>query len=157
VPDLEVPFLGTHITPSIDGITYLGPTATPALGRENYKGIKGLEPLSSISFLHHMAIQVITNKKMRNYVYNQAFDWTPANFLNSVQAIAPEIKMEHIEKSLKVGIRPQLYDKNNRNLVQDFVMLDGYGSTHVVNAISPAFTASFELADYILDNSKYFK
>jgi hypothetical protein len=36
-------------------------------------------------------------------------------------------------------------------------MLDGRGSTHVVNAISPAFTASFELADYILDNSKYFK
>jgi hypothetical protein len=35
-------------------------------------------------------------------------------------------------------------------------MLNGPNSTHVVNAISPAFTASFELADYILDNSRYF-
>ena len=65
--------------------------------------------------------------------------------------------MIHIEQSSKVGIRPQLYDKNNRKLVQDFVMLDGPISTHVVNVVSPAFTASFELADYILDNSKYFK
>jgi (S)-2-hydroxyglutarate dehydrogenase len=157
VPDLEVPFLGAHVTPSIDGVTYLGPTATPALGRENYKGLKGLDPLMAIDFFRHMATQVIMNEKMRNYVYNQAFDWTPANFLNSIQAIVPKIKMTHIEKSQKVGIRPQLYDKKNRNLVQDFVMLDGYASTHVVNAISPAFTASFELADYILDKSKYFK
>jgi len=94
---------------------------------------------------------------MRNYVYNQAFDWTPKNFLSAVKAIIPKIEMIHIERSSKVKIRPQLYDKNNRKLVQDFVMLDGPSSTHVVNAVSPAFTASFELADYIFDNSKYFK
>jgi hypothetical protein len=39
--------------------------------------------------------------------------------------------------------------------VQDFVMLEGENSTHIVNAISPAFTASFALADHILDNSKF--
>lgn len=59
--------------------------------------------------------------------------------------------MSHIEKSFKVGIRPQLYEKKNRNLVQDFLILHGVGSTHVVNAIYPAFTTSFELADYILN------
>jgi len=156
VPDLEVPFLGVHVTPSIDGVTYLGPTAIPALGRENYKGLQGVEPLMTLSFLRHMITQIRIDKKMRNYVYNQAFDWTPKNFLSAVRAIIPKIEMIHIERSSKVGIRPQLYDKNSRKLVQDFIMLDGPGSTHVVNAISPAFTASFELADYILDNSKYF-
>jgi len=65
--------------------------------------------------------------------------------------------MSHIEKSFKVGIRPQLYEKKNRNLVQHFLILHGVGSTHVVKVISLAFTASFELADYILDKSKYFK
>ena len=157
VPDLEVPFLGVHATPSVDGVTYLGPTATPALGRENYKGLQGVEPLMTLSFLRHMITQITTDKKMRNYVYNQAFDWAPNNFLSAVKAIIPKIEMIHIELSSKVGIRPQLYDKNDRKLVQDFVMLDGPSSTHVVNAISPAFTASFELADYILDNCKYFK
>ena len=157
VPDLEVPFLGVHATPSVDGVTYLGPTATLAMGRENYTGLQGVEPLTTLGFLRHMATQVVIDKKMRNYVYNQAFDWTPKNFLSAVKAIIPKIEMIHIERSSKVGIRPQLYDKNNRKLVQDFVMLDGPSSTHVVNAVSPAFTASFELADYILDNSKYFK
>jgi len=38
-------------------------------------------------------------------------------------------------------------------LVDDFVMINNKHSTHVVNAISPAFTASFSLADLILDKS----
>ena len=103
-----------------------------------------------------MATQVVKDKKMRNYVVNQAFDWTPNNFLKSIKLIVPKVKMTHIERSSKVGIRPQLYDLKKKELVQDFVMLNGPDSTHVVNAISPAFTASFELADYILDNSNYF-
>ena len=94
---------------------------------------------------------------MSHITTNQAFDWTPKNFLSAVKAIIPKIEMIHIQRSSKVKIRPQLYDKNNLKLVQDFVMLDGPSSTHVFNAVSPAFTASFELADYIFDNSKYFK
>lgn len=156
VPDLEVPFLGVHVTPSIDGVTYLGPTAIPAMGRENYTGMKGANPLLTLNFIRHMATQVVKDKKMRNYVVNQAFDWTPNNFLKSIKLIVPKVKMTHIERSSKVGIRPQLYDLKKKELVQDFVMLNGPDSTHVVNAISPAFTASFELADYILDNSNYF-
>lgn len=42
VPDLRVPFLGVHTTTTIDGDIYLGPTATPALGRENYSGLKNV-------------------------------------------------------------------------------------------------------------------
>jgi L-2-hydroxyglutarate oxidase LhgO len=156
VPDLEIPFLGVHVTPSIDGVTYLGPTAVPAMGRENYKGMKGADPMLILNFIRHMATQVARDKKMRNYVKNQAFDWTPKKFLNAVKLIVPKVEMNHIERSNKVGIRPQLYDLKKKELVQDFVMLDGPDSTHVVNAISPAFTASFELSDYILDNSKYF-
>jgi len=157
VPDLEVPFLGVHVTPSIGGAIYLGPTATPAMGRENYKGIKGIEPIMTLDFIRNMAVQMITDKKIRNYIYNQAFEWVPSKFLSAVQEIVPKVEMHHIEQSSKVGIRPQLYDCDKHELVQDFVMLDGLSSTHVVNAISPAFTASFELADYILDKSKYFK
>ena len=35
VPDLRVPFLGVHTTTSVEGRIYLGPTATPAFGRES--------------------------------------------------------------------------------------------------------------------------
>lgn len=37
VPDLNVPFLGVHITPKLDGTTLLGPTALPAYNVEGYK------------------------------------------------------------------------------------------------------------------------
>ena len=36
----------------------------------------------------------------------------------------------------------------------DFLMLNGLHSTHILNAISPAFTASFALADHIIENTK---
>ena len=155
VPDLEVPFLGVHVTPSVDGITYLGPTATPALGRENYTGLKGVEPVMAFEFFRHMVRQVVSDKKMRRYVQDQAFDWMPHKFLAAAKAIVPKLEMNHIQRSKKVGIRPQLYDRKKNRLVQDFIVLDGPNSTHVINAISPAFTASFELADLILENTQY--
>src|SRR5687768_17217586 len=42
VPDLRVPFLGVHTTTAIDGNVYIGPTAVPAFGRENYRGLQGV-------------------------------------------------------------------------------------------------------------------
>jgi len=150
VPDLEFPFLGVHATPSVDGVTYLGPTATPALGRENYRGVSGFELSAAAGFVTHMTRQAVTDRKMRRYLQEQAFEWMPNRFLRAARAIVPKLEAIHIEPSVKVGIRPQLYDRQDKCLVQDFVMLDGPSSTHVINAISPAFTASFELADHIL-------
>jgi len=155
VPDLEVPFLGVHVTPSIDGTIYLGPTATPALGRENYSGIKGGEFFGTLSFIKHMTTQFIEDKRVRRYIQDQAFEWLPHKFFSAAKQIIPNLSDQHIQRSDKVGIRPQLYDIENKELVQDFVLLDGKNSTHVVNAISPAFTSSFELADHILSNSKF--
>ena len=50
VPDLAFPFLGVHFTPSADSKPEIsiGPTATPAWGRENYSLIEGLEPLMAL-------------------------------------------------------------------------------------------------------------
>ena len=66
--------------------------------------------------------------------------------------IIPGLTMEDVEKSNKVGIRSQVFDRRNNRLVDDFVCERGLNSTHIINAISPAFTASFELADHIIDN-----
>jgi hypothetical protein len=54
-----------------------------------------------------------------------------------------------------VGIRAQLYNKTNNKLEDDFLLLNGQSSTHILNAISPAFTASFELADLIINLSNF--
>ena len=109
----------------------------------------------SLKFMASLARQAVTDRKIRRYVKEQALDWLPHRFLAAAQQIVPALRKEHIEPSLKSGIRPQLYDRKKNELVQDFVMISRPSSTHIVNAISPAFTASFELADYILENTKF--
>ena len=71
--------------------------------------------------------------------------------LDSARKIIPDIRSEHIKLSKKVGIRAQLFNEEKSELVDDFLCLKHQSSIHVLNAISPAFTASFELADLILE------
>ena len=157
VPDLNVPFLGVHFTPSPDGVISLGPTAIPALGRENYTGVKGIEPLATLSMFNDLTTQWIKNNGgFRKYASEQALHGFKSLFVKAAQQLVPSLKPEHLLPSEKVGIRAQLFDQREGKLVQDFLLQHDDNSTHVLNAISPAFTASFELADHILDNSQSF-
>ena len=72
-----------------------------------------------------------------------------------MQALVPGLRSEHLIPSQKVDIRAQLYDRSSGMLVQDFRLDQVPVSTQVLNAISPAFTASFAMADLILDQSPF--
>ena len=67
--------------------------------------------------------------------------------------LVPSISLKDIELSKKLGIRAQLFDKDKMQLVDDFISLNDENATHVLNAVSPAFTSSFALADLIINNS----
>ena len=156
VPDLNVPFLGVHFTPSADPtpLVSIGPTATPALGRENYRGLQSVEPAMVATNFAVLARQYVANNGgFRRYVHEQAFLALPPLLLRAVQQLIPSVRAEHIELSQKVGIRSQLFNNITQHLEDDFMCLQGPASTHVMNAISPAFTASFSLADLIIDES----
>ena len=156
VPDLNVPFLGVHVTPAPDGTVSLGPTAIPAWGRENYKGLEKIEPMMAIGFLGDIARQWVANKNgFRRYAREQAFNGLKPIFLKSAQALVPKLRDRDLIPSDKVGIRAQLFNRKSGKLVQDFLLEEGESSTHILNAISPAFTASFELADLIIDKSEF--
>jgi len=156
VPDLNVPFLGVHFTPSSDAtpVVSIGPTATPAWGRENYRGLEGVEPGMAAANLALLARQYLANRGgFRRYVHEQAFLALPPLLLRAAQELIPAVRSEHLELSHKVGIRSQLFNHTSQRLEDDFLCLPGPASTHVLNAISPAFTASFALADLILDQA----
>mgnify|MGYP002633126671 CR=1 FL=1 len=156
VPDLNVPFLGVHFTPSADAtpLVSIGPTATPAWGRENYCGLQAVEPAMAVANLAVLARQYLANQGgFRRYVHEQAFLALPPLLLRAAQELIPAVRAEHIELSQKVGIRSQLFNHSTQRLEDDFLCLPGPSSTHVLNAISPAFTASFALADLILDQA----
>jgi len=99
--------------------------------------------------------QYMLNKgNFRKYVHEQAFLAVPPLLIKAAQELIPSIELSDIEQSNKVAIRSQLFNRETQRLEDDFQCLPGPNSTHILNAISPAFTASFELADLILEKSK---
>ena len=156
VPDLAVPFLGIHFTPSADeqATVSIGPTATPAWGREHYRGFRGIEPSMALRNAGILAKQYLLNQNnFRRYVHEQAFLSLPPLLIQAARELIPTIKQEDIEMSPKVAIRSQLFNQQTQRLEDDFLCLPADHSTHILNAISPAFTASFALADLILERS----
>jgi len=158
VPDLNVPFLGVHFTPSADNVPVInvGPTATPALGRENYKNLENIELIEAANNLLCLLNQYFKNEGgFRKYVHQQSLLFFKPLMLKEAKKLIPTISSSDLQLSKKVGIRPQLFNQATKKLENDFLSIEGENSTHIMNAISPAFTASFSLADFIID--KYSK
>lgn len=152
VPDLRVPFLGVHTTTAIDGTVYIGPTAVPAFGRENYRGLQGVSPggLARIGWM--IAGQYVSGRDgFRRLAWQEGRRYFRRWFAEAAQALLPRLKPEHLLPCDKVGIRAQMLDRRTGRLVTDFVVEQGPHSTHVINAISPAFTSSLPLARHICD------
>ncbi len=151
VPDLNMPFLGVHSVKTINDEIYFGPSAVPALGRENYSGIEGIRLSESMDIALHLLKQFYYNKQgFRSYAYEEATRIFKRNFVKGVKALVPNIKSSSINMSSKVGIRAQLVDTQARELVTDFVVEHKDNATHILNAISPAFTCSFSFAEWVV-------
>ena len=70
--------------------------------------------------------------------------------LAEAKKLVPELAVEDIEDTPKVGIRPQLVDWKSKKLVMDFIVLKDGDSLHILNAISPAFTCSMAFARHVV-------
>lgn len=153
VPDLRVPFLGVHTTTATDGAVYLGPTAIPALGRENYIGIRGMRPADAIRIFRACAVQFAKNTHgFRRLAVTEAGKLLKHRFAAAVRQLLPRVEPAHLLPCTKVGMRAQLYDSTTGQLVNDFVIEQGQSSVHLLNAISPAWTCSMPFAEHICDN-----
>ena len=151
VPDMNVPFLGVHFTKSIHGKIYVGPTAIPVLGREHYNGIQGIKIQEAISTFKHLTGQYLTNKQgFRAYAHQEIPRFIKARFVESAKKLIPNLSEHDLVKSRKVGIRAQLFDKKKRELAMDFIVHSTQNETHVLNAVSPAFSSSFSFSKYIV-------
>lgn len=152
VPDLRVPFLGVHATLSTSGEIYLGPTAVPSFGRENYSGFDDLNIYEGSRILLSIFKQIIYGKNgFRRLAWSEGRRMFKPWFLEASRAIIPKLKSENLLRSSKIGIRAQLYDEKEGVLVNDFMIKNGPNSTHILNAISPAWTSSFPFARYVVD------
>jgi len=145
VPDIRNPFLGVHFTRNARGETYLGPTAIPALGRANYGLFRGADR-EAPSILLSDARLSFSNAKFRSVALSEPKKYLPAYFHRDARRLVRGYDPSLFESAEKVGIRPQLVDWRTKELVMDFLVEARDGAVHVLNPVSPAFTASMEIA-----------
>lgn len=152
VPDLRVPFLGVHTTTTIDGSVYLGPSAAPAFGRENYHGLKGVNLKDGFQIGIRLVEQFYHNNQgFRNLVLQESPKYLKRYFYDSAKKVVPKLKIEDLLPCSKVGIRAQMLDIKKKELVTDFLIVSEKNQTHVLNAISPAFTSSMPFARMVVE------
>jgi len=150
VPDLRNPFLGVHFTRGYDGNVYIGPSAIPALGREEYGFFDDLS-LETLSILGRDVLLYFTDPGFRAAAKSETKKYFAKYMLSEAQKLVPEITIEDIQDTPKVGIRPQLVDWKSKKLVMDFIVLKDGNSIHILNAISPAFTCSMAFAEHVVN------
>lgn len=154
VPDISLPFLGVHLTRVISGDVYVGPTAIPALGRENYGLIQGIRPSEAASIGYRLASMYLSNRyNFRSMAHMELGKYRKCNFVAAAQRLLPSITSEDMIPTRKSGIRPQLVNLREGKLEMDYIFEHTDRSTHVLNAISPAFTSSFAFAEMIVNSS----
>lgn len=142
VPDIKFPFLGVHFTRMINGGIEAGPNAVLAFKREGYKK-------TDISFTDLLEMKLYPGFwKMAAKYYKMGFQefrrsFSKDLFVKSLQKLIPEITSEDIEVG-GAGVRAQALERDGK-LVDDFRIVEAKRMVHVLNAPSPAATASLSI------------
>jgi L-2-hydroxyglutarate oxidase len=150
VPDVRNPFLGVHFSRSALGDVYLGPTAIPAFGRENYGILSGMG-LEALGTVAADVTLFLANPRFREVALVEPRKYIASYFHRDAARLVKAYQPSLFERAAKVGIRPQLVDWRTKELVMDFLVEAAEGSVHVLNPISPAFTCSMDLARTIVE------
>lgn len=142
VPDPKFPFLGVHLTPRLNGSVEAGPNAVLALSREGYrKSDIRWQDVREI-FLYR-GFWKMASRHWKTGIYEIARSWSKQLFTRDLQRLVPSLKEEDL-RIAGSGIRAQVVTKEG-TLLDDFVFVQKEYSLHVVNAPSPAATASFAI------------
>lgn len=154
VPDPDMPFLGVHFTKVVSGDVYIGPTAIPALGRENYGILKGIHAQETFEIAVQLTRMLLAPEPMfRRLAAQEISSYLKSVYLTRARKLVPGICGADLLSCHKVGIRPQLVHRRTLSLEMDFVLQKRGRTLHVLNAISPAFTSAFAFAEKIVSEA----
>ena len=151
VPRLENPFLGVHVTVTAGGRVKLGPTAIPVLWREHYRGMENFnlrEMLSTFGTGKHLFTG--SNFQLLKLGMSELLGGSKRGIVESASALVSGLKPGDYRDWGQPGIRAQLLDIRNGQLVMDFLWEGDSKSFHILNAVSPAFTCSLSFSEYIV-------
>ena len=150
VPDPELPFLGVHFTRRVDGRVEAGPNAVLAWRRDGY-GRWSFRARDAVETLGFPGFWRLARRFWRTGVAEQARSWSKALFVRSLQELVPAVRSEDLTWG-GCGVRAQAVDRQGR-LVDDFHIVEGESGVHVVNAPSPAATASLSIGRQVAERA----
>ncbi|MFE1798529.1 L-2-hydroxyglutarate oxidase [Streptomyces sp. NPDC059517] len=142
VPDPAFPFLGVHLTRGIDGSVHVGPNAVPALAREGYDW-RTVRPRELGSTLAWPGSWHIARRHWRYGTGELHRSLSKAAFTRAVRRLLPAITSDDLIPT-PAGVRAQAVLRDG-TLVDDFLIQEGPRTVHVLNAPSPAATASLPI------------
>jgi L-2-hydroxyglutarate oxidase len=148
VPDPDLPFLGVHLTPMIDGSVSVGPNAVLGLSREGYrKGSVSLRDIAEMAafpgFWRGLARNIGPGlQELRNSLSRQTY-------LDLCRRYCPGLELDDLQP-MEAGIRAQAVMANG-DMQHDFLFAETDLMLHVLNAPSPAATSALPIGDMIAE------
>lgn len=148
IPNPELPFLGIHLTPMIDGSLTVGPNATLALAREGYSrwtmNLRDMADMFSYPGLYKLVMKYpkATLNELKNSLYRPGY-------LKLVNRYCPKVELQDL-LPYPSGVRAQAVRPDGSTL-DDFLFVESRRALIVGNAPSPAATSAMPIARHICD------
>ncbi len=154
VPDLRNPFLGVHFTVTAHGDVKIGPTAIPALWREQYEGFENFSATELLEIAwRDLGLLFSSDFDFKRLAIEELRKRSAARMAELASGLAEGVRPEHYRRWGKPGIRAQLLDIETRRLEMDFVIEGDSRSLHILNAVSPGFTCALSFSRHICDRA----
>ncbi len=148
IPDPELPFLGVHLTPMIDGSVTVGPNAVLGWKREGYGRIN-ISPVDIFEMFGFPGFWRVLRANLGTGVKEMIDSFYRPGYLKRVRKYCPQIKLSELGP-YPAGIRAQAVMADG-SLVHDFLFSETARSLHVCNAPSPAATSALPIGEYLAD------
>ncbi|MFF3317097.1 L-2-hydroxyglutarate oxidase [Streptomyces sp. NPDC003035] len=142
VPDPAFPFLGVHLTRGVDGGVHVGPNAVPALAREGY-GWSVVRPGDLAGTLAWPGSWQIAREHWRYGAGELRRSLSKRAFTEAVRRLLPVVEETDLRRA-PAGVRAQAVLRDG-TLLDDFLIREAPRTVHVLNAPSPAATASLPI------------
>ena len=146
VPDPQFPFLGVHFTRMIHGGVEAGPNAVLAFKREGYQKTS-FSASDAWEIATYPGFWQLAAKHWRMSLGEFHRSFSKQAFVTALQKLLPELQAKDIHPA-GAGVRAQALEPNGF-LVDDFRIVEAARMIHVLNAPSPAATASISIGETI--------
>ena len=146
IADPDLPFLGIHLTKNVNGRIEAGPNAVLAFAREGYTWSK-INLSQTLETITYKGMVKLGKKYIKTGLDEMYRSLNKSAFVKEINRLIPDITSEDLIKK-QAGVRAQAVSENGE-LLDDFLFDEGNRSLHVLNAPSPAATASLAIGEYI--------